>query len=296
MKLVVGIIASVLVVLGQPERGCWIEYQDRLAGLTPDAPRGYLHLAEEIASEARSEADRDLARRLYVLAHELGRSIRGQAEADVAAIACVGLAEPSLGLDRATRQWLIALAGMHDARYGEVALVDERAGQGVADVDACLALAAIRRGDRAEAEKLLADEGVRRSIARGGELIGMDDALGVVLEQAENARCAACGGDRLVLDPQTRERVICEACGGRGARVLGEEERREHLRLEGALVGAGADSWASQLVLRGEASLPRIDASSLAGVVGVDPTGVYWIGEEAGEGDPALWSATPRDE
>ncbi len=208
--------------------------QERLEALRPSRPIDYFELAEEIADEAGSPADLDLARHLFGLAGVLDPDRLGRS-------ACLALAD--LEADDIGRRRMLALASMLDPRGAALPPSPDPGDDPAAALAVAEALGHYRRGEGARAEAAL-----RRAGAM--ELL---ESCGHVLRG---------GAKRFVED--------CRLYRGSRRPQLGAEELATHLRLEAALL-AGADrTWSGELLLSTGRPLIEVDPERIEEALGVD--------------------------
>jgi hypothetical protein len=281
--VVAAVVASAAMVAGADDAGPMIvpDLASRLAALGPGRPMAYFELAEEVGAEAMDERGRGLARRLYVLAHELDRGLGPS----------VYLALAALADSEEDRRWLLALAGRAEG------IGAARAGEANAASRLLLAeaIGRARAGESHEVKELLAKEGVRRLVEGAGSA---GRRVLPILERAQAAGlCVGCRGRRTVRTalPQAegeREEVLtlCSVCRGNPGPGLSAEEFARTLAVEADLVGAEAEQWGAQAWLDGGAPVREADPDSVAARFGVEPGEVYWIAAESGDPLDGRWA------
>ena len=164
----------------------------RMAGLSPDSPRAYLLLGEEVAALARTDAEFELAETLFVLSFVLAGADAapagahtgdGAGDVGVRGSACLALADLATSERRAL--WLRAIAGVVDPRYArrDWSNAIESDASPADRVRAAEALAAIRGGEGARARRILASPGVRRLFETNAGLLTGRGFSGILGEQ-----------------------------------------------------------------------------------------------------------------
>ncbi len=250
-------------------------WADRLGSLSPDDPAGYFALAEEMAALAE-DADRRApellatARRLFVLAFELGRE-RG--ETGLSASACIGLA--ALATHERERRWLRALAAAMDPRHGspDWSRVDPGAPSPRTALRAAEAIGYVRSGNGRAAVALLEDPSVFAALSRHDRLLHPFGARGGLFDlqrQAELWPCPECRNSRLARDGRGRA-VLCRTCEGDPGPDMTPDLYTAHLRTEFALLNAEHATWSSQLATDGGMPLRDPDPEELASAMRIDP-------------------------
>jgi len=251
----------------------------RLRGLEPDDTRAYFLLAEEVAAEANTDDEYELARQLFALSYELDRI--GSGATTRRASACLALAD--LSTPRRDRRWLRAIARSLDPR---LATPDWSAGgrEGISAtdaVDAATAIGAVRSGDGAWAWKLLKKDGVRRVFERYGGLItgaGPSEVLSLLETKAELWPCPECHNDRIVSERRDDKLVhrLCNTCNGSPGWEPTSELMLGVLRFETRVLDGVATSWSAQFAADQARPLRDPDPAEVAPAIGVRSDEPYW--------------------
>ncbi len=250
----------------------------RLLALTPDKPLEYFLLAEEVGAEAKTRAELELARRLFVLSMHLGGE---QGDEDLVTGSIIGLAVVARN-DR-ERHWLLASARVlqSDLTPGatrtkaRLALIEPTDDSAFAFAEA---LGFARTGDGRRAESLLNRPDVAKVLRVYEAVLNADGQLNAAqaLQRWINEwpTCPECRNRRTVSrtdGPGTPVRTrLCGHCGGMPGPRLGDAELAAQLRTEASLLRGIHRFWSSQyLVDQGE---PLRDPSpdSVASAFGVD--------------------------
>ncbi|HMN39199.1 MAG TPA: hypothetical protein PKE29_00020 [Phycisphaerales bacterium] len=260
----------------------------RLSGLSPERPREYFELGEEVASEASDESDRRLARQLYVLAYEL--SLRAaRADSRLAPSVCLALAAIAGSDDE--RRWLGALAetvapdgavigapvaGGMVAEAGRMRA--SAASRDPAAFDLATMLGFVRIGEGRRAERLLARPGVRELLDRCDRLLmpGIGGASLVRKRIEDYPMCPQCHNRRYIKDAAGVH--LCPTCQGTPGGPFSAMELVGHLRTESVLLSGQQRSWSGQITSDFGAPLRELDASELAATYKVDATRPLWRG------------------
>jgi hypothetical protein len=260
----------------------------RLESLDPAEARQYFLLGEEIAAEALTREEEDLASHLFGLAFEL--DMRDGTPTWISPSSCLGLA--SLARLESDKRWLRALANRLDPDYAAPAWRNPelRAGVSEAAFDAAEAIGSARAGDGLRARDLLDKPGVKELIERYGQLLGFSSSSGALwqIEQwAAGWPCRECGNERVVFRPNTdppsyRE---CYSCRGNPGPELSGAQLISQLRFESHLLHGISRSWGAQLALDYGAPLREPAPEELASVLGIDAGRPYWRGGQ--------WVASP---
>lgn len=281
LALLLAVVAPT-VASAQEERAptplpAWVP--PRLVALEPSRPLDYFLLGEEVASEAVTREEEELARRLFGLAFELDR-VDGS-HSWLAPSSCLALA--SLARLESDKRWLRALAGRLDPVYGEPEWRDPAMRAGVSDAafDAAEAIGSVRSGDGIRARDLLDQPGVRRLIEQYGQLLGFSSASGAVWQVdrwASSWPCRECGNERVVFRPNTQPPSYreCYTCRGNPGPELSQAQLVAQLRFESHLLHGISRSWGAQLSLDYAAPLREPLADELATVLEIDPALAYW--------------------
>lgn len=256
---------------------------ERLSSLRPDAPLEYFELAEELLADPLTVDDREIARRLFVLAlvcsHRSDAGPRSSLDPDwLPASACLALA--SIAQTEQERRWLRAVAGTlapADARLAvqrqhESRMVDSAA------IELSGALGALRFGDGRRAAKILEKPEVAALLLRYERLLspgGLPGGAARVRALIDrHPACPECRNRRFVKDKEGVH--LCPSCGGRPGPALENEELVGQLRLESLLLNGVQRSWAAQVVADDGAPLRELDVASVTEAYQVDPAKVVW--------------------
>ena len=253
-----------------------------LEALDPTSPMGYIELGEEIASEARSEAEYRLAQRLYVLGAALSRSVQGRDT--LAASACVALAD--ITRSETDRRSLWALAGSLDERYAMrdwSRTVDPQVSDDVAYA-AAAAIGNVRSGQGHLAREVLRRADVQSLIrAYGAILTGSanQDPLPELEREAAKWPCPECRNERAVTRrvSGTVSTVLCNTClGNPGMKFASPEQFAAQLRFEARVLNGKQRSWGAQIEMDQGTPFRDMDLATLAARFGVDVTQTRYIG------------------
>lgn len=269
-------------------------WEARLAALTPDDPRGYFELGEEVADTATTVREVSLARTLYVLTFELDRAAQNKQR--LAGPACVALAALP-GMSR-ERSWLLAMAGTVDRRYamlasGESGADPERSLSPQTALDASTLLGYYRAGYSSAAERLLEKPEVRHALDVYERMLrpfGVRGEVDRIERELALWPCRECRNERFVrygnsTPPEYRR---CPACKGHPGPTLSTDEVVAQLRFESRVLRGIHTSWAAQLVVDENAPLRDPDPQELAPTFDVDPAKCVWR--------KGAWTAKPASE
>jgi len=259
----------------------------RLSALVPGDPEAYFLLGEEVAGLARTDAEAELAERLYVLAFELDDPGSGLG---LRASVCLALAELTPSSRRA--RWLRAIAGVVDPRYAEPDWSNavDPADSPAARYAAARAVGAVRSGDGVRARARLGRPEVRGVIERFSGVLtgaGPSDVLQGLDAEATKWPCPECSNGRL----QARridggfQQDLCNTCLGNPGWPLSRDALIATLRFESAMLRGAQRSWGARLAVDLGAPLRDPDPRELAPTYRVDPRAVYWR--------RGLWTASP---
>lgn len=246
--------------------------EKRLGALTPEDPRLYFELAEEVADESREPEDVALARQLYALAHQTDES-RHQGRHKLAPSVCLGLAD--LENIEQTAAWLKAMAGAFDKRYVATdwnVKTRPSTSQTLA-LQAATVLGLVRAGEGRRALDLLSEPGVEELITRYEPLLsptGTRSGLVRLRSQAAIWPCPECKNQR-ILPYRTQEggvqQELCHTCHGDPGPELSPDELAAHLRFEVRLLSGLQSSWTAQLIVNQEAPLLDPEPDRLGSVL-----------------------------
>lgn len=245
-------------------------------------------LAEAIADEFDSPEALDLARSLFVLAHEADRS----SPRPINLAPSVYLALIPLARDEGERRWLVALS---DAGARSGAASGARGTPSPASLAVAEAIGFIRAGDsRGVRERLRSPDAMRVLAQNDPEY----DAVRAVIEAAEDAAlCPTCRNRRFVRTQVPGEEgdaeSLCPVCRGNPGPSLSPVRLAQSLGAEARLLHAEPTTWSAQFLLDGARPFQDPDASELAPRFGVDPRRRRWIPNPARPDDPfaGVWSA-----
>ncbi len=263
------------------------DLEARLTALTPDDPRAYFLLAEELAAEVEvAPAARPLAQSLFALSYELERAASGgdAGRADGAFGRSVCLALASIAPRDDERRWLLALARSLDAARADPEF--DAPGPGPtrreAALDLATALGYVRSGEGRRAKTLLDKPGVAGLLAQYQGLLsgpGLSIGADTIRRYADQwPVCPECRNQRIV----TRAgegggtKLICYTCRGNPGPRLSDEEVLLQLRLESALLSGIQRSWAAQVAIDAGAPLRDLDPAELGATYGVDASRPLW--------------------
>jgi hypothetical protein len=251
------------------------ELPKRLEALSPAAPRAYLELGEEVASESADDVDRRLARQLYVLAFELDRRSKFP-DPQLGGSVCLALAAVAESDDE--KRWLTALAetlapeGTPDMRR----IKSTTASRDPAAFDLATMLSFVRIGEGRRAAKILEKPGVSELLDKCDKLLqpGIGGASRVRERIAEWPICSECRNHRTIKDATGVH--LCPSCHGTPGPILPAGELVGHIRTESVLLSGQQRSWAGQLIADGGATLRELDPSELAATYGVSAARPVW--------------------
>ncbi|MBY0311171.1 MAG: hypothetical protein K2W85_03790 [Phycisphaerales bacterium] len=263
----------------------------RLEALRPANPAGYFELGEEVAAEAATDADRRLARDLYILALELSRKVTPAGQSDAPATlgppdpllarsVCLALAAMESADEQ--RRWLIALADTTGADLSAepVPIRTTTTSRDPAAFDLASALGSIRIGEGRRAQAILSRPGVAALFERVSKLLTQNFGSGAdqVRRHAEQwPTCPRCLNRRFIREGAGPTGVVvCPHCLGTPGPRLSDEELLAQIRTESVLLSGQARSWAAQIVSDGGSPLRELDIDELARVFSVDPARPVW--------------------
>lgn len=243
----------------------------RLSALSPADPDAYYLLGEELADVAVEEAERSIARRLFLIAYSIWLE---QDDRRNAASACLALT--TVVTSERDRFWLRAVAGSLDPRQGSVGWdpaswtdIDPAVGK-----QAATALGAVRSGDGVLARQVLADPRVGRALERYNQLLQGAGGLTRIRRDANIWPCPDCRNKRTVRSRTSQEpgEIICGYCRGDPGPRLRDDEIVAHLRVESLLLAGDQDIWSAQLEVDGGAPLRDPDPDAVSRAFDIDPT------------------------
>jgi len=253
------------------------DLEQRLRALTPEAPRAYLLLGEEVIHEMRGREARELGRTLLVLAFELDRR-RAEPEG-VGASTCYALA--SIAGSGPEARWLRALAQAIEAREPLMDIASDRVeADAPSEDEARVVLAeaiALARAEKGQGvERMLEQPEVAEVLEDVESRLGGADRM--FERAARRPVCPECGNRRTVpsLDRDGDPLILCPTCNGNPGARLSDEEFLDSLAVEADLLDARIETWSGQLLIDGGAPAREADISSLSGFYGVDASRPYW--------------------
>lgn len=242
----------------------------RLESLSPARPLEYFLLAEEVASEIRTDEGRALARRLFVLSYELSRAGTDPQRADFARSVCLALLELDLLENDAERRYVRALSAALSPQAAESpsggatsrGTTDDHPDESAFAL--ATALGEYRAGRFQEAASLLARPEVRSLLAQHAPTVRN---IGVMLRDVESRpNCRECRNRRIVRDdvnPDARYR-LCRTCGGDPSPALAPIDLISSLRAESLLLGGEEASWSAQIAAGRVEPFADVDPARLA--------------------------------
>lgn len=248
----------------------------RLERLSEQNPRAYFELGEEAASEAASPLERQLARRLFVLAFDLERK-RPQKDQDGGLLASACLALASMADTEGDRRWLRAMASVFAPTAAAIPnSTGESSVQTVHEVtgglDAATVLGLARAGEGRKAARILDRPAALEALLRNERLLSPSLMLGgldrvrSIIEQWPV--CPLCRNRRSVKDASGVH--LCSYCLGKPGPRISEEELVYQLRTEAVLLSGTQRSWGAASMVDAGAPLRDTDPDELAPTLGVD--------------------------
>lgn len=257
------------------------ELPQRLAALRPDRPEAYLLLGEEILALASTDADRDLARRLFTIAYERAR-LAGNLPG-VQTSACIALADTTR-FER-DRRWLWSIVRLIDPRYSEPdwSRTVDRVVTDDAAFRSAEALGLLRSGHGLRARELLRDPSVREVFDWYSGLLtgtGPGDVMTMLDGQADRWPCPECKNDRVVRTIEgglSGPKVRCFTCLGNPGWELGERGLLATLRFESRVLSGVQRSWGAQIAADLGEPLRDPDPAAVADAVGIDPAASVYV-------------------
>lgn len=262
------------------------DLQPRLAGLRPTAPRAYFELGEEVLAEATGDADRRLARELFVLAMELTRA-SSQPDPPLMRSALLALAADATGEEE--RRWLVAVADSSSAdAFGEPARYRaSAASRDPASFELATMFSYVRTGEGRRAVKMLEKPGVNELLEKCDKLLipGVGGGATAVRKMIDDHQvCQRCRNRRSI--KEGGQIIVCPICHGTPGPELGVMQLLAQLRTESVLLSGEARSWAAQLISDGGAPIRELDIAEVAGIYNVDPSKPIW--------KSGSWAADPN--
>jgi hypothetical protein len=253
-------------------------FNDRLEALTPARPVDYYLLGEEVAAEASTYADRQLAITLFVLAAEL--DLRRGGRPVTASAAYIALAD--VITSERDRRWLLYLARTLDPRRVSPEWLGRIAAPTVESpvYQIATGLGLIRSGHGVQARQMLEKPEVQAALVRLEPLL-RNLGAGTLTQLNREAKlwpCPDCSGARVIKRGNPPEAKICNHCKGDPGPSLTESAFLGQLRFEALLLQGSQRSWAAQVASDGFAPLRDSDPSSLPVVFEVDVSKVLWRG------------------
>ncbi len=264
----------------------------RLAALGPADPAAYFNLAEEVAVEMRDSAGRRLAQELYVLAFEAARAQGPMARARGALGPSVCLALADLASSERERKWLLVMARLlaESAGTRAAALPLEPAEEPGAEALAA-AIDLLRAGEGAQARDLLKRPEAQRLVPMVAPMLG--SARRLFDDPRASAGCATCRNRRTARGQGDAEQGPCPQCGGNPGAALTSDEFIASLRVEGALVGSGPETWSADLLINEGRSLDELGPDALAQRYGLNPKALFWEARPGGPAWTGAWVERP---
>lgn len=270
----------------------------RLAALDASDAHACFDLAEEFVIEFDDEAGREMARTLFVLAHEADRR-PGQHRG---LTPHVYLALASIAREETERRMLLAMsandsgltsgASLGGTASAQTSLVPEGA------FELAEAIGMARAGDARGVRDRVRRPGVRAAL----DGLGDDEAfIRSLLDDAErDGVCPTCKNKRVVrnqIPGEERESVdtLCPMCRGNPGPRLSRDQFARTLDVEARLLGTTASRWSAQHWLDRGRPFQDPDPSELAARYGVDPRRTRWTPGEGSPDDPfgGVWTS-PR--
>lgn len=218
-------------------------WRTRLESLRPDNPLAYFELAEEMADAVASDAEIELARRLFALAGAIDPKAFGRS-------ACLAMAH--MERDERARQRLLALA----------ALLDQHRFTSLPDAHGA---SAVRQPSRNIPALRAATEALSRYREGHGALAITAARKPGAIELLESGSSALPGGLARFLED-------CKLYRGQLKPSLTNEDINSMLRLEAAWLAGDDRSWSSELFLTHGKPLIEVDPDRLEESLGVDAT------------------------
>lgn len=267
---------------------------ERLAQLTPARPLEYFLLAEEVASEAKTRAARQLARELYVLAMRLDQRASG------------GRLTPSclrglttVAADDRQRAWFAATARVAEqTTLNTGSVVKQRLAllepTDQAAFDLATALGFARTGDGRRAESLLARPGVGQILDAYENVLNADGQInaGQLLRKwmRDYPSCPECRNRRVINrtdGPGTPVRSrLCGTCLGMPGPEMSEAELIAQLRTESSLLRGIHRFWSSQYLVDNGEPLRDPTPEAVAQVLNISEATPFFRN--------GLWTATEK--
>ena len=247
----------------------------RLEALSPDAPRAYFELGEEVAAEAATLAERDLAKRLFTLAFELERIRAESADRTLLSSCCLALAQ--VVDSDGDRRWLRAVASLVTeslpaTRTLQMSDAEPPAALEPGALDAANVFAFLRTGRGSRADRLLLRPGVEQTLMRYERLLSPGLMPGGLSELrlliSQNQTCPLCLLRRYQKDSSGIR--LCAQCGGRPGPKLSDAQLALQLRTEAAILSGVQRSWAASAMVDAGAPVRDADPAELAATLAVD--------------------------
>jgi len=274
-----------------------VVFDKQLAALSPDDPRGYYLLGEELLDAAIGPADHQLASQVLILAFESARIAGGHPA--VMAGACRALA--SMPRPSREKRLLESLVAFVDPSSVPPRWMKRQAPTLVDSTPYRLSvlLSLIRGGEGGAAKQALAKVDLRDAVvaiepflAKGGVTGGL-----TALDRYAHAwPCRECGNARIIRKQNTTppEYVVCPHCAGTPGPEMTYDEYVAQIRLEAWLLQGANRSWAAQLTADDGAPLSDPDPASLCSRLRIDGTKMYWrLGAWVAASQPAQQNPPP---
>ncbi|MCW5769790.1 MAG: hypothetical protein KIT19_14035 [Phycisphaeraceae bacterium] len=273
------------------------DIEARLSALTPADPEKYFLLGEEIADIAVEEHEREVARRLFLIAYTRWRSAGDDRNAAAASLALTTVVS-----SERDREWLRAIAASIDPRRARIDW--DPASWTESDPEASFmaaqALGSVRAGDGVSARQLLADPRVTRALGRFDTLLQSAGGLTRVHRDAAVWPCPDCRNRRLVSSRATQEfrDIVCGHCRGDPGPRLRTDEIIAHLRVESLLLAGDATVWSAQLEIDAGAPLRDPNPDLVPSAFGLDTSLLLyrdgtWVRDRVPPSSPSDPAAAP---
>jgi hypothetical protein len=251
-------------------------FRARLEALRPEAPLGYLLLAEEVDDSATTSDGRRLALELYVRAIAYG--VRNGADLSSAQSAASALTE--YGRKPAEKTWLRVFAEhlRGEESGGATTSGEDLLGSEAIDAQVAACIGFVRSGDGVFARQLLRKPEVAdRLQAINSRIVrwGYDPGAQGLVREAARWPCGECGNVGVIRRPSGWR--VCPECAGTPGPKLSDTADRALLRVQLWLLrGAGA-SWSAQVAIDGGEPYLEQAMEDPAELFGVDVAKGRWV-------------------